>query len=76
MFPLPGEIVNFKILEIDELEVKCLVINYNLKGYFSNLGLIVRPVDLNCFGMGQVISFDHDSKSVKLDGVQILPDVS
>jgi len=43
-FPLTGETVKCKYLEIDELEAKVLLLHYNKVGYLSNHNLIPSMV--------------------------------
>lgn len=44
--PYSGEVVRVNYLEVDELEVKCWIIDHKCVGYLNNDDLHVRPENI------------------------------
>ena len=58
-FPITGEVVNIKYLEIDEIEAKCLILKYNMSGFLNNTELKLNLSDVGREDLAQIISTNN-----------------
>lgn len=58
-FPYPGELVEVKYLEIDEIEVICLVVEHNRVGILNNTEMKVKLEQIGETDLLQIVHIDQ-----------------
>ena len=57
--PCPGQMVEVEYIEIDEIEVICLIADYGVLGYLSNSKMRIKPEHLNDTAVLKVSHIDE-----------------
>ena len=57
--PLTGETVDIELVEVDDLEAKCLLRKYNLFGYINNENMSIAPHEVGKSGHAKVVNVEN-----------------